>query len=624
MAHACVVWPRRAPREPSVQGRAAPALPLEQNEPRPVEQMACEAALAPLTHDVPAGFPAPRAPLAYIAADLAGPLQGHVPPVVQHLHAQLSTGEAHVLAVRRAPSYAHDALWTDRWRPTCAEHVLGNEADAAYLRDWLRELRVEARGPSRTTSQRTHSRKRGRLRPDSDDEFLPEESAWFDQFRAPSSREAPAALAHCVVLQGPTGVGKTAAVYACAQELGFEVFELYAGMGRRSGKELVSAVGQLTRNHMVRAEKVSASASAPMAMPPQSLILLDEVDILFDDDTGFWPAVVELVGEARRPVVLTCTDAQALPLGDLGVQRVLTWTPPPPDAAATYLQLVALAEGYIVSQASMRTLYTQTQPSPVPLDRSSGPTLPTAHVYPHDRVCEPNASPAYDLRAALMRLSWLCLHTRAQDVLRGSVPAMAPARPETDKCDAWQALRRAARAAEHRSCSDIWDVSLDGGDDAPLPPRGRAHVASIPAQAVPSLHRPVGAVRSPRIRAALLGVDHEEAQWMACLDRDRARYSRAVHTMLDVLHVPYAEQLPRPSIATEYAPYVRWMCYVDVERQQQWAAQRYEAGLGAARTRASARLLPAADGWRTMPFAYLPFGPAERAAVQQTVFLQPY
>lgn len=94
--------------------------------------------------------------------------------------------------------------------------------------------------------------------------------------------------------------------------------------------------------------------------------------------------------------------------------------------------------------------------------------------------------------------------------------------------------------------------------------------------------------------------------------------------MLAVLNVPYAEQLPRASIATEYAPYVRWMCQVDVARQQLWAAQRYEAGLGAARTRASARLLPEADGWRTMPFAYLPFGPAERAAVQQTVFLQPY
>ena len=87
--------------------------------------------------------------------------------------------------------------------------------------------------------------------------------------------------------------------HACTAELGFAVFELYAGVGRRSGKELASAVGQLSRNHMVAGE---AAENAPR----QSLILLDEVDLLMDDDAGFWPAVVELVRDSHRPVILTC------------------------------------------------------------------------------------------------------------------------------------------------------------------------------------------------------------------------------------------------------------------------------------------------------------------------------
>ena len=38
----------------------------------------------------------------------------------------------------------------------------------------------------------------------------------------------------------------------------------------------------------------------------QSLILLEEVDILYKDDVNFWPTVINIIRECRRPVVLTC------------------------------------------------------------------------------------------------------------------------------------------------------------------------------------------------------------------------------------------------------------------------------------------------------------------------------
>lgn len=46
-------------------------------------------------------------------------------------------------------------------------------------------------------------------------------------FKGSSDDEEESCLCNTVLITGPTGVGKTAAVYACAQELGFKVSESY-------------------------------------------------------------------------------------------------------------------------------------------------------------------------------------------------------------------------------------------------------------------------------------------------------------------------------------------------------------------------------------------------------------
>lgn len=187
-------------------------------------------------------------------------------------------------------------------------------------------------------------------------------------------------------------------------------------------------------------------------------------------------------------------------------------------------------------------------------------------------------------------------------------------------------------------CISLTQASADIYDAVSLPPRGRAHVARIPTAAASwSVHVPVGARRTLALSAALARPNEEASdraahEAHACVDVGRyvvhthssARYSRAVHTMLHLLHVPYAEQLPRASVATDYAPYVRMIGLTDQARQQLWAAQRYDAGGWTGRvTRASTRLV--LDGKLHMAplYAWLPLGPSEHAALRQTMFVQP-
>jgi hypothetical protein len=42
---------------------------------------------------------------------------------------------------------------------------------------------------------------------------------------------------------------------------------------------------------------------------PQSAVLIEEADVVFADEAGFWPSVVAFIRDSRRPVIITCNGA---------------------------------------------------------------------------------------------------------------------------------------------------------------------------------------------------------------------------------------------------------------------------------------------------------------------------
>lgn len=343
----------------------------------------------------------------------------------------------------------HD--WIHKYSPQRAEEVLQSGREALVLRDWVKNLTVTSvgsgnselfNGQSKSESskrQDANSKRKKRKREEeldgfvisSDEEIVEmEELAWPEirevdsNYTASGKRSVVRAtqvsgnpaegprIANAVVISGPHGCGKTAAVYAVARELGFEVFEINSA-SRRSGKDILEKVGDMTKNHLVNQARaitgdeiskgVSNIAELLMTMggssshgnvkavsqptakvkkkrrgrpkihaepldtndvfekkekkqnqkQKQSLILLEEVDILFEEDRQFWSTTLDMILNSKRPVIMTCTDETLLPLHEMVLFAVLRFTPPPESLAIDYLILIASNEGHLLSRASV-------------------------------------------------------------------------------------------------------------------------------------------------------------------------------------------------------------------------------------------------------------------------------
>lgn len=340
--------------------------------------------------------------------------------------------------------------WVHKYAPRCAADLLQVGREVILLRDWLRNLTVtsvdsgnkDTSGPceSSITSKTTRFKsKKKRKRAQELDGFIvssEDEANEMDELtdsedpllsngadiiirksliRAGESSGLsksigdPPKSTNTVVISGPHGCGKTAAVYAVAQELGFEVFEINAG-SRRSGRDILDKVGDMTRNHLVhrapenqkydkqdnrqyrsveekndldspstrnaflkpkakpkagsKSSRTSTSTtpkqSDPLKKQPhqkQSLILLEEVDILFEEDKQFWITVLGLISQSKRPIIMTCTDEKQLPLDEMALHAIFRLAPPPEPIAVDYLLLLAGNEGHLLSRMAVSLLF---------------------------------------------------------------------------------------------------------------------------------------------------------------------------------------------------------------------------------------------------------------------------
>ncbi|KAM5274150.1 ATPase family AAA domain-containing protein 5 [Ctenodactylus gundi] len=140
-------------------------------------------------------------------------------------------------------SGTEDMLWTEKYQPQNAGELIGNESAIKRLHSWLKEWKRRAELEERQNLKGKRDEKQ---------EDLLDSIDFKGSFDDEESR-----LCNTVLITGPTGVGKTAAVYACAQELGFKIFEVNAS-SQRSGRQILSQLKEATQSHQVDKQGVSA------------------------------------------------------------------------------------------------------------------------------------------------------------------------------------------------------------------------------------------------------------------------------------------------------------------------------------------------------------------------------
>ncbi|KAI6494763.1 hypothetical protein MCOR14_000601 [Pyricularia oryzae] len=379
----------------------------------------------------------------------------------ERIRSQLKTLEFNLGTVRFFESIssslaAHDRsqcesqAWAQKYAPASVSDVLQAERETSLLKEWLVALQVQSvdtgadaapgRGKGGPKGIDAGQKKRKRRKVDNfivssdeDDNELNELSEPETESSLPvtggfsrrtvirssngasskAGKEMPR-LKNAVVISGPHGCGKTAAVYAVAKELGFEVFEISPG-SRRNGKDILEKIGDMTRNHLVQHHQASAITpgdedacvpiddsvanevqsgkqatmgsffktntkakptpkpqpapnpaaptkqseikKAPSKIQKQSLILLEEVDILYEEDKNFWTTVMGLMAQSKRPFIMTCNDESLVPLQSLDLHGIFRFNPPPIDVTVDRLLIMAAHEGHALRRDAVESLY---------------------------------------------------------------------------------------------------------------------------------------------------------------------------------------------------------------------------------------------------------------------------
>lgn len=251
------------------------------------------------------------------------------------LHSERMTSKYHDCSYQ-----PENSLWTTKYQPERAVEICGNYESVKFLNEWLHLWHEKG---SRTNKCSTDNDKW--IMQDVDLNYSPSDSGseYIDE---------ETTLKNVLLVTGPVGSGKSAAIYACAKEQGFQVIEVNTS-DWRNGALVKQKFGEAVESHWLQcsmpnienpdnkdqlksSKAVQRSTNDVIELIPLSdeedskivggtvvkpidkenkvscsqigtktLILFEDVDATLYEDRGFIATIQQLAETAKRPMILT-------------------------------------------------------------------------------------------------------------------------------------------------------------------------------------------------------------------------------------------------------------------------------------------------------------------------------